>query len=89
MDRIGYQGERIADQNYASVKTVVITKQKIEHPVEYRLEKAADRWRVYDVVIEGVSLVKNYRTQFDEIIAKSSYEGLLSDLRAKSVPNNG
>ena len=44
-------------------------------------------WRVYDLLIEGVSLVKNYRDQFDEILAKSSYEKLIADLRAK-VPQS-
>jgi len=84
LDRIQYQGERIAEKKYASVKTLVVTKQKIEHPVEYRLEKSnAGDWRVYDVVIEGVSLVKNYRTQFDEIITRSSVQSLLNDLRTR------
>jgi phospholipid transport system substrate-binding protein len=84
LDHIDYQGERILEGNYASVKTVVATKQRIDHPVEYRLEKSeTEGWRVYDVVIEGVSLVKNYRTQFDEIITRSSYQGLVNDLKAK------
>ncbi len=84
LDRIEYQGERILENRYASVRTTVITTQKIEHPVEYRLEKSdAGDWRVYDVVIEGVSLTKNYRTQFDEMIARSSFRGLLDDLKAR------
>ena len=84
LDRIDYHGERIVDKTYASVKTVVVTKEKIEHPVEYRLEKnAAGGWRVYDVVIEGVSLAKNYRTQFDEIITRSSFQALVADLKVK------
>jgi len=90
LDRIDYQGERILEGNYASVKTVVITKQKVDHPVEYRLEKSgSEGWRVYYVVIEGVSLVKNYRTQFDDIIAKSSYQGLINDLKAKVATGAG
>ena len=89
LERIDYQGERILESNYASVKTVVVTKQKIEHPVEYRLQKApSGEWQVYDVVIEGISLVKNYRTQFDEVINRSSFEGLLSDLKSKIASNN-
>jgi phospholipid transport system substrate-binding protein len=84
LDRIAYEGERILENRYASVRTTVITAQKIEHPVEYRLEKSsAGEWRVYDVVIEGVSLAKNYRTQFDELITRSSFQGLLDDLKAK------
>lgn len=82
LDKVDYQGEKLVD-NYASVKLVLTTKAKVEHPVEYRMEKAGDEWMVYDVVIEGVSLVKNYRDQFDAIIAKSSYEGLLKEIKSK------
>jgi phospholipid transport system substrate-binding protein len=82
--RIEYQGEKIVENNFASVRTVVVTKQNIEHPVEYRLQKnSAGAWQVYDAIIEGVSLVKNYRTQFDEILTRSSFEGLIKDLKAK------
>src|SRR6185436_6636635 len=87
LDKITYQGEKIID-NYASVKSVITTKRQIDHPVEYRLEKGSNNnWRVYDVLIEGVSLVKNYRVQFDEIISKSSFEGLIKDLRTKIETN--
>jgi phospholipid transport system substrate-binding protein len=84
LDRIDYQGEKIIE-NYASVKAVVTTREKIDHPVEYRLQQPApaQAWRIYDVIIEGVSLVNNYRAQFDEIIAKSSYEKLMADLQQK------
>jgi phospholipid transport system substrate-binding protein len=84
LDKIEYPGERIID-NYASVRASVTTKEKIEHPVEYRMKKTppSDGWLVYDVIIEGVSLVGNYRAQFDEIIAKSSYEKLVADLKKK------
>ncbi len=86
--KIDYQGEKIIE-NYASVRTVVSTKAKIDHPVEYRLEKSPteDIWRVYDVVIEGVSLVRNYRVQFDEMIAKTSFEALIKDIKAKLDPS--
>lgn len=82
--KIEYQGEKVID-NYASVRTVILTKQGVAHPVEYRLEKAPTEkaWRIYDAVIEGVSLVRNYRTQFDEIINRSSFAGLIKDLKAK------
>lgn len=88
LDEIKYHGERILENRYASVKTSIVTTQKIEHPVEYRLElSASGAWQVYDIVIEGVSLVKNYRTQFDEIVARSSVQGLLDDLKAKIAAN--
>lgn len=83
LDSIAYKGEKILDGEYASVKMVITTKAKVDHPVEYRLNKKADGWKVYDVVIEGVSLVKNYRDQFDAIIAKSSYDGLIKEIKAR------
>jgi len=86
LDKIDYQGEKIQD-DYASVKLVLTTKAKVDHPIEYRLEKAGDDWKVYDVVIEGVSMVKNYRDQFDAIIAKSSYEGLIKEIKTKQSAN--
>ena len=82
LDKVDYQGERIQD-DYASVKLVLKTREKVDHPVEYRMEKASNDWKVYDVVIEGVSMVKNYRDQFDAIIAKSSYDGLIKEIKAK------
>lgn len=87
LDRIDYQRQEIID-NFASVKTVITTKQQISHPVEYRLEKSAQgEWRIYDAVIEGVSLVKNYRVQFDEIITRSSYSALMKDLKRRLETN--
>jgi phospholipid transport system substrate-binding protein len=82
LDRIDYAGEKILD-NFASVKVTITTKTKVAHPVEYRMEMAGSDWKVYDVIIEGASLVKNYRDQFDEIIAKSSFDGLLADIKSK------
>ena len=82
LDKVDYQGEKIQD-DYASVKLVLKTKAKLEHPLEYRMEKINDDWKVFDVVIEGVSMVKNYRDQFDAIIAKSSYEGLIKEIKTK------
>jgi len=86
LDKVDYQGEKIQD-DYASVKLVLKTKAKLEHPLEYRMEKMSDDWKVFDVIIEGVSMVKNYRDQFDAIIAKSSYEGLIKEIKAKQPLN--
>jgi len=82
LDKVEYLGEKLID-DYASVKAQISTKDQIAHPVEYRLQKSGKDWRIYDVLLEGVSLVKNYRDQFDEILAKSSYEKLVADLQAK------
>ena len=84
LDKIDFQGEKIQD-DYASVKLVLTTQEKVEHPLEYRMEKTGDDWKVYDVVIEGVSMIKNYRDQFDAIIARSSYEGLIQDIKSKQA----
>ena len=54
-----------------------------EVPIDYRMRRAGERWLVYDVVIEGVSLVANYRSQFNRIIQTSSYQELLSRLRSQ------
>jgi phospholipid transport system substrate-binding protein len=64
------------------VQSNVITK-TAETPINYRLILKGGEWKVYDVVIEGVSLIKNYRTQFREILANKSPEELLKVLRKK------
>ena len=84
-----YGGERIAylsdllDGDQATVRTRIVTKGGTEVPVDYRMLKKGDRWLVYDVVIEGVSLVANYRTQFNKIIQTSSYAELVKKMKAK------
>jgi len=81
-EKIKYTAER-ADGDFATVSTRIITKNGTEVPVDYRMIKRADRWLVYDVSIEGVSLVSNYRTQFNKIIQTTSYNELVSKLRNK------
>jgi phospholipid transport system substrate-binding protein len=81
-EKIQYTAER-AEGEFATVSTRIITKNGTEVPVDYRMIKRADRWLVYDVSIEGVSLVSNYRTQFNKIIQTTSYNELVSKLRNK------
>jgi len=67
----------------AQVNTKIVT-QTIEIPIDYRLYKTKNgSWMVYDLVIEGVSLVGNYRSQFDQILKKDTYEELLEVLKKK------
>jgi phospholipid transport system substrate-binding protein len=86
-----YQGERVryvgetADGDEATVKTVIATKKSSEIPVDYRLHRKDGRWLIYDVIIEGVSLVSNYRTQFNKIVQTESYDALVQRLRAKDT----
>ena len=81
-EKIQYTGEKI-DGEYATVSTRIVTKNGTEVPVDYRMTKRGDRWLVYDVSIEGVSLVSSYRTQFNKIIQTSSYNELVSKLKNK------
>src|SRR5262245_34647014 len=81
-ERIVFAGETL-ETDLATVRTRLITKGGVETPVDYRLYKVGDRWMVYDVSVEGVSLVASYRSQFNKIIQTSSTQGLVERLRAK------
>ena len=84
-----YGGEKIVyvsdvvDGEQAVVRTQILTKNGTQVPVDYRMLKKGDKWLVYDVIIEGVSLVANYRTQFNKIIQTSSYPELVKKMKAK------
>jgi phospholipid transport system substrate-binding protein len=85
-----YNGERVTYGNesvegeQATVRTLVFNKEGREFPVDYRMIRRNDRWLVYDVLIEGVSLIGNYRAQFDQIIRTGSYEKLVDKLKSPS-----
>ncbi len=81
-EKVNYLGERV-DGDYAEVEVKVVTNKNTEIPVVYRMRAKDQKWLVYDIVIEGVSLVNNYRTQFSDILAKSSFEALLKRLKEK------
>jgi phospholipid transport system substrate-binding protein len=81
-EKILYPGERV-EGDVATVSTRIITKKGAEVPIDYRMLKRGDRWRIYDVSIEGVSLVANYRTQFNSVIRTSSYDELLRKMRSR------
>lgn len=66
----------------ATVYTVFV-RNNVETPVEYKLQNESGKWLVYDVVIEGVSLVRNYRTQFESIIAREQFAGLMVKMEEK------
>ena len=85
----GYSGEKVVyagemvDGPLAVVKTRIVSPQGAEIPIDYRMLRRDERWRAYDVTIEGVSLVANYRAQFNTIISRSGYPDLVAKLRAK------
>lgn len=85
-----YSGEKVAftgdtvDGEYATVKTRFNTKKGTEIPVDYRMLSRSGRWLVYDVSVEGLSLVSNYRGQFNKIIETSSFQDLVKRMKARS-----
>jgi phospholipid transport system substrate-binding protein len=81
-ERVVYAGETV-EGDQATVRTKLITKSNTEIPIDYRMQKEGDRWRAYDVIIEGVSLVSNYRTQFNRIIQQSGYPELVNKMKSK------
>jgi phospholipid transport system substrate-binding protein len=83
-ERIAYTGE-VVDGGFATVRTRFVTKQGTEIPVDYRMQQRGDRWLVYDVSVEGVSLVNNYRTQFDKVIQTSSYAELVRKMKSAEL----
>ena len=85
-----FAGEKIlfnretTDQDYAQVDSTVINDKGKASSVVYRLKRTDGQWKVYDAVIENVSIVNNYRSQFERVIAKSSYEELKRLLQEKA-----
>lgn len=83
-ERIVYTGETVEGE-FATVRSKIIAGRRGEIPVEYRLHLVGPRWAVYDVVIEGVSLINSYRSQFNKVIQSSSYDELVRQLRGKGA----
>jgi phospholipid transport system substrate-binding protein len=83
-EKVRYAGETV-DGDEATVKTRIVTKRGSEVPVDYRMHAKNGRWLVYDVIIEGVSLVSNYRTQFNKVVQTESYPSLVQKLKSKET----
>ena len=81
-ESVQYVGERIEGE-YATVRALIVTQKGTQVPVEARVLRQGDRWRMYDVLIENVSLIASYRSQFDRVIRTSSYEELVRRLKAR------
>ena len=81
-ERIRYVAESV-DGNLASVRARIMTRNGTEVAVESRMNRRGERWLIYDVLIENVSLIANYRAQFDRIVRTSSYEDLVKRLKEK------
>lgn len=84
-----YGGERlvytqeVVDGDYATVRAKVATRQGTEVPIEAKLHRRGERWLIYDVAVENISLIANYRSQFDRIIRTASFQELMSRLRTR------
>lgn len=92
VDRIeAYSNEKITyvreilDKNYAEVESRIATGKGEEFSLNYKVHLNSGEWRVYDVVVENISLVNNYRSQFSRIIANSSYEELVRRMKEKQI----
>lgn len=85
-EEVVYESETI-DGDYSIVKARILSRKRTEIPVLYRLKKKGNEWYVYDISIEGVSLINNYRNQFNSIILRSSYKNLVKGLKAKVAEN--
>jgi phospholipid transport system substrate-binding protein len=81
--QVVYAGETV-DGNYAQVDSRIIDKDRRTYTVVYKVHKVDGKWRIYDVVAENISIVNNYRSQFNRVIAKSSFEELLRTMRQQA-----
>lgn len=81
-ERVFYDSEKL-DGDYAIVKTHILYQGNNNIPIEYRLHRDGGRWQVYDVLVEGISFVDNYRGQFGSILTNESFDSLLIRLRQK------
>lgn len=79
-ESIQYERE-VRDGTYASVETKVVSATGTNFPIDYRLHDINGQWKVYDVVIDNISIVNNYRAQFERIIARSSVHNLLQKMK--------
>jgi phospholipid transport system substrate-binding protein len=82
--KVLYTGESVTDGE-ATVRTRIVTAQRTEIPVDYRMHRRDGQWRVYDLNIEGISLINNYRSQFNSVIQSNSYAALVERLRSKET----
>jgi len=78
-------GTEVVDGSFATVRSKVLTRRNTETPLEYRLHLRDGRWKVYDILIDNVSFVSTYRSEFSRILQRESYADLLDRLRKQSV----
>ena len=79
-----FRGETV-DDAYAVVKTTIPLSNGSTMPLDYRMHSTRDHWQVYDLSIDGISLVANYRAQFNRVIRTSSYAALVTKLKSQQA----
>jgi phospholipid transport system substrate-binding protein len=82
-EKIIYVGE-VIDGPFATVRSKVVTRRRTETPLDYKLHLRDGRWKVYDILIDHVSFVATYRSEFTRILQREDYTGLLERLRKES-----
>ena len=80
-EKVDFPGEKVKGKK-AVVETLILTA-NADIPVDYRVYRKNDDWWVYDVIIEGVSLISNYRSSYQEIVKKEGFEGLIAKMKDK------
>jgi phospholipid transport system substrate-binding protein len=75
--------QEVEDKNFAEVDTTIVSDKQERVSINYKLHSVDKEWRVYDLVIEDISIINNYRSQFNRVIARSSFEELVRMLKEK------
>jgi phospholipid transport system substrate-binding protein len=81
-EKITYVGERL-DGTYADVSSTIFTSKGEEFSITYKTHLVGTEWKIYDVIVENISMVNNFRSQFNRVISKASYEELVRRLKSK------
>ena len=84
-EKIVYIGEK-QDGPFANVSSKILTAKGQEYSIDYKVHLLENEWKVYDVVVENISMVNNFRSQFTRVLNNSSYEELVQRLKAKAEP---
>jgi len=83
-EKMIFRGDTV-DGDQAIVRTALVLREGGQMPLEYRMHNVSDRWKVYDLSVDGISLVANYRAQFNKVIRSASYETLIARLKSHNA----
>ena len=87
-EKVVFQPPIIANEKKVQIPTVLISKEK-KYSMQYKMAKTKNGWRIYDIEIEGVSLLHTYRSQYNSILEKGEIEDLLTKMREKKIKSEG